>query len=105
MRKYGSEETYGKAKDPMIEALQVGKGRKTDLDTNAFHMYELFRPDVVKGQKGWGRKGELNLSTETSDLNQAYFGSYLPSNTCQHLTFSLGLGQYARSILSPPLSL
>lgn len=62
VRKYGSEERYGKAKDAMTEALQDWKGKEDDLDAKAFHMYEQFRPDVAKGQKGWGRKGELHLS-------------------------------------------
>lgn len=62
VRKYGSDESYGKAKDAMIEALQDWKGKEDDLDAKAFHMYERFRPDVAKGQKGWGRKGELHLS-------------------------------------------
>ena len=62
VRKYGSEETYGKAKDAMTQALGDWKGKEDDLDAKAFHMYERFRPDVAKGQKGWGRKGELHLS-------------------------------------------
>lgn len=62
LRKYSSEETYTKARDAMVEALQEWKGKEDDLDTKAFHMYEQFRPDVAKGQKGWGRKGELHLS-------------------------------------------
>ncbi|KAK7709849.1 hypothetical protein SLS64_006091 [Diaporthe eres] len=62
VRKYGSDESYGKAKDAMTEALQDWKGKEDELDAKAFHMYEQFRPDVAKGQKGWGRKGELHLS-------------------------------------------
>lgn len=31
------------------------------LNEKGFKMYEKFRPDVKRGQKGWGRKGELNL--------------------------------------------
>lgn len=62
VRKYGSDEIYDKAKDAMTEALEDWKGREEDLDAKAFHMYEQFRPDVAKGQKGWGRKGELHLS-------------------------------------------
>ncbi|KAG6355698.1 hypothetical protein INS49_003662 [Diaporthe citri] len=62
VRKYGSEESYGKAKNAMTEALQDWKGKENELDLKAFHMYEQFRPDVAKGQKGWGRKGELHLS-------------------------------------------
>lgn len=62
VRKYGSDEIYGKAKDAMTEALEDWRGKEDELDTKAFHMYEQFRPDVAKGQKGWGRKGELHLS-------------------------------------------
>lgn len=62
VRKYGSDDSYGKVKDAMIEALQDWKGKEDELDTKAFHMYEQFRPDVAKGQKGWGRKGELHLA-------------------------------------------
>lgn len=62
VRKYGSDESYGKAKDAMVEALQDWRGKEDELDGKAFHMYEQFRPDVAKGQKGWGRKGELHLS-------------------------------------------
>lgn len=62
VRKYGSDDSYGKAKDAMSDALQDWKGKEDELDTKAFHMYEQFRPDVAKGQKGWGRKGELHLS-------------------------------------------
>jgi hypothetical protein len=62
VRKYGSDETYGKVKDTMTEALEDWKGKEADLDAEAFHMYEKFRPAVAKGQKGWGRKGELHLS-------------------------------------------
>lgn len=61
VRKYGSDESYGKAKDAMVEALQDWRGKEDELDGKAFHMYEQFRPDVAKGQKGWGRKGELHL--------------------------------------------
>ncbi|KAL1870172.1 hypothetical protein Daus18300_005236 [Diaporthe australafricana] len=62
VRKYGSNESYSQAKDAMTGALEAWKGKEDDLDTKAFHMYERFRPDVAKGQKGWGRKGELHLS-------------------------------------------
>lgn len=60
-RKYG-EGNYERAKDTMMEALESWKGDEDDLDGQAFHMYEKFRPDVATGQKGWGRKGELHLS-------------------------------------------
>ncbi|KAH8780199.1 hypothetical protein F5883DRAFT_638737 [Diaporthe sp. PMI_573] len=62
VRKYGSDNVYGRVKDAMTEALQDWKGKEDDLDAKAFHIYEQFRPDVAKEQKGWGRKGELHLS-------------------------------------------
>ncbi|KAK2614709.1 hypothetical protein N8I77_001514 [Diaporthe amygdali] len=62
VRKYGSDETYAEAKNAMSEALESWRGEEDDLDEKAFHLYEQFRPDVAKGQKGWGRKGELHLS-------------------------------------------
>jgi hypothetical protein len=31
------------------------------LATQAYHLYEKFRPDIPEGKKGWGAKGELDL--------------------------------------------
>ena len=33
------------------------------LETQAFGLYEKFRPQVPEGMKGWGAKGELDLDT------------------------------------------
>jgi hypothetical protein len=33
------------------------------LETQAFGLYEKFRPTVPEGKQGWGAKGELNLDT------------------------------------------
>jgi hypothetical protein len=43
------------------EGLQMWGERKEELNKLAFGMYESFRPEVPKGQKGWGRKGVLDL--------------------------------------------
>lgn len=59
-KKFGGE-AYERVRFTFHEALQSWKGREEDLDVQAFHHYEDFRPTVPKGQKGWGRKGMLNL--------------------------------------------
>ncbi|TPX10051.1 uncharacterized protein E0L32_001248 [Thyridium curvatum] len=61
VRKFG-EENLGKVKTTMGKALESWRGDEGELDKSAFHMYERFRPQVPKGQQGWGRKGELHLS-------------------------------------------
>jgi hypothetical protein len=62
MKKFG-EEAYGRVKSAFQEALQLWTGQEEELNARAFHCYEDFRPTVPKGQKGWGRKGMLNLQT------------------------------------------
>lgn len=62
-KKFGGDELYSKVKDVFGTALESWKGEEEELNRRAFHMYERFRPDVRKGQKGWGRKGELSLDT------------------------------------------
>lgn len=59
--KFGGDGEYGRAKEAMLESLRSWEGDKEGLDKKAFHMYEKFRPTVPQGQRGWGRKGELNL--------------------------------------------
>lgn len=59
--KFGPE-AYTRVKQTMEESLNAWRESEDDLNSKAFHMYEQFRPDVAKGQKGWGRKGELHLS-------------------------------------------
>lgn len=59
-KKFG-DEAYERVRVTFHEALQSWKGREEDLDAQAFHYYEDFRPTVPKGEKGWGRKGMLNL--------------------------------------------
>lgn len=60
MKKFG-EEAYERAKTAFQEALESWNGQEEELNAQAFHHYEDFRPTVPKGQKGWGRKGMLNL--------------------------------------------
>jgi hypothetical protein len=57
-KKYG--EKYEVVKQAFEDALGGRKAGK-ELNDAAFKMYEEFRPTVSKGQKGWGRKGELDL--------------------------------------------
>lgn len=58
--KFGEGE-YEAVKGGFGTALRSWVGDEEELNRRAFRMYETFRPDVSKGQKGWGRKGELNL--------------------------------------------
>jgi hypothetical protein len=62
VKKFG-EETYGRVKSAFQEALQLWAGQEDELNSRASHCYKDFRPAVSKGQKGWGRKGMLNLQT------------------------------------------
>lgn len=58
-KKYG--EKYDEVKQTFDKALEKWKGSEEELSKAAFGMYEDFRPNVSKGQKGWGRKGVLDL--------------------------------------------
>jgi hypothetical protein len=58
--KYG--ERYDEVRTTFDEALQDWKGDEEELSKAAFGMYEEFRPNTAKGQKGWGRKGALDLN-------------------------------------------
>lgn len=64
-KKFGESE-YERVKAVFEECLKTWKGKEDDLDGQAFHFYEVFRPTVPPGQKGWGRKGMLNLATVKS---------------------------------------
>ena len=44
-----------------LEALAKAYPPKR-LEAEAYALYEDFRPSVPEGEKGWGAKGELNLS-------------------------------------------
>jgi hypothetical protein len=58
-KKYG--ERYDEVKKAFDDALATWKGSEEELSKAGFGMYEDFRPNVSKGQKGWGRKGALDL--------------------------------------------
>lgn len=62
IKKFG-EAAYKHVKETFQDSLQSWSEQKEELDAQAFHHYEVFRPTVPKGQKGWGRKGILNLQT------------------------------------------
>lgn len=62
IKKFG-EAAYERVKETFQDSLQSWSGQEDELDAQAFHHYEVFRPTVPKGQKGWGRKGNLNLQT------------------------------------------
>ncbi|EME39553.1 hypothetical protein DOTSEDRAFT_56898 [Dothistroma septosporum NZE10] len=66
-KKYG-EEQYAKAKKMFQRSLAQWEGKEDDLDSRAFHMYEDFRPSIPKGQKGWGKKRQLNLDSVESAI-------------------------------------
>lgn len=42
-----------------------------ELESRAWHMYELFRPEVPKGTAGWGQKAALTLSAIRQQAKQA----------------------------------
>ena len=63
IKKYGGSEQYDKVRKTFRDALKPWKGQEEDLDSRAFHAYEVFRPSVSPGQQGWGRKGQLKLET------------------------------------------
>lgn len=62
-RKYGGDSEYEGVKQCFEEALGTWKGDEQELSAKAFGFYEKFRPNVAKGGRGWGRKGELNFET------------------------------------------
>lgn len=61
-KKFG-EDAYERVRKGLDEALGSWEESEEELDKQAFHFYEDFRPSVNSGQKGWGRKGELNVET------------------------------------------
>lgn len=67
-RKFG--EQYEKVKGVFEEVLKSWKAQKEELNQRAFKMYEEFRPDVKKRQKGWGRKAELRLEKVRSAVER-----------------------------------
>lgn len=67
-KKYGDDD-YARVKKAFEGALKGWKGKEDELDHQAFHFYEVFRPTVPPGQKGWGRKGMLNIATFKSAVS------------------------------------
>lgn len=59
-RKFG-DEGFRLVKGVFEEVLGTWKDEEEGLERQAFHFYEDFRPSIPPGQKGWGRKGQLNL--------------------------------------------
>lgn len=56
-QKFGDE--LADAEAAMRDLAKAYKPEK--LATDAFSLYEKFRPNVPAGEKGWGAKGELDL--------------------------------------------
>ena len=56
--KFGSD--LERVRDAMVE-LAAGLA-PDDLAERAYGFYEQFRPDIPSGRKGWGAKGDLDLS-------------------------------------------
>lgn len=54
---------FGEALDEARESMVVLAKAYTPLQlkTEAFDLYEKFRPKIPEGKKGWGVKGELDL--------------------------------------------
>jgi hypothetical protein len=58
------EQKFGQDLDDVQATLEsLAKAYQPDkLATQAYSLYEKFRPSVPEGQKGWGAKGELDLN-------------------------------------------
>ena len=54
---------FGARLDDAKQALQglAASFAKEDIGSQAYHLYEQFRPQVPQGQAGWGKKGQLEL--------------------------------------------
>jgi hypothetical protein len=59
-KRFGAEQ-YDMARESFEKALKSWQGGEAELNKKAFGFYEKFRPDIQGGQKGWGRKGEVDL--------------------------------------------
>ncbi len=57
------EGKFGDALPAVREAMQTLARAHTleQLATQAFDLYQAFRPQVARGEKGWGQAGELDL--------------------------------------------
>ena len=56
--KFGDD--FAAARSAMITLAKRYKPER--LQREAFRLYEQFRPEIPEGVRGWGAKGELNLS-------------------------------------------
>jgi hypothetical protein len=57
------EQKFGEDLKPARAALETLAKAFTprQLDSQAYGLYEKFRPEIPEGKKGWGVKGELDL--------------------------------------------
>ena len=57
------ESKFGESLGPAREAMRdLAKAfRPEQLRTNAFSLYEQFRPAIPEGVRGWGAKGKLDI--------------------------------------------
>jgi len=57
------ESKFGESLDPVREAMVelAGAFDPEDLEDSAYELYEAFRPEIEKGKRGWGQKGDLDL--------------------------------------------
>ena len=70
LKKKFSEKEYEAAREAFDGALKSWEGDEEGLNEKAFKFHEGFRPDVRKGEKGWGRKGELSLVKVKSTIEK-----------------------------------
>jgi hypothetical protein len=54
---------FGDDLDRVREAMRelAGAFEPDDLEEAAYGLYEQFRPQIARGRRGWGQKGELDL--------------------------------------------
>jgi hypothetical protein len=70
LRKKFGEEQYDLVRNQFNKSLHSWKGSEAELNKEAFKFYEVFRPEVKSGQKGWGRKGDLSLEKIKSTVER-----------------------------------
>lgn len=68
-KKFGGRE-YDTVRGVFEDALNSWAGHEEELNRQAFGFYEKFRPEVKRGQKGWGRKGDLDLEKVKSVIRR-----------------------------------
>lgn len=58
------EKKFGKGLEEAQAAMEeLAKAYEPDeLAAKAYSLYEKFRPDIPEGERGWGAKGELDLT-------------------------------------------